>query len=462
MTTQRGPQAMQRTRVDVVVVGAGFAGLSAARAITNAGRSVQVLEARDRVGGLVLNHPLGDGQVVEAGGQFIGPTQDRMAVLAREFSVDTYPTYNQGHAVAVIGGQQVAGGRDSAIMREYAGLLARLNAMAGDVPVDAPWRAARAREWDAQTLQTWLEANTDMPEAMLLFSSLAKLWGAEPRDVSLLFALFYIAAAGNETTPGTLNRLLDVRDGAQDLRFVGGSQLLAQRMADALGARVLLSTPVRAIERWSGGGVRVAADGYTVEAQRVIVAIPPALAAEIHYEPQLPTMRAQLFQRLPMGSAMKAEAVYDRPFWRYAGLSGQSLIGGGPIRLTFDNTPPSGRPGIFLGFIGGEHARPWSTRPAGDRRAAVLRSFASVVGDQALNPIDYFEVDWPSEQWSRGGPVAYAGPGVLLDYGSTIREPVGPIHWAGTQTATYWNGYMEGAVRSGERAANEALSLLRP
>jgi monoamine oxidase len=163
---------------------------------------------------------------------------------------------------------------------------------------------------------------------------------------------------------------------------------------------------------------------------------------------------------MPMGSLMKAEAVYERPFWRDDGLSSSSIIGGGPIIGTWDNTPPSGRPGIVMGFIGGEHARSWSLRPAGEGRAAVLGNFASVVGDGALTPMDYFEVDWPGEQWSRGGPVAYAPPGVLLDYRNTIREPVGPIHWAGTETATFWNGYMEGAVRSGERAAGEVLPLL--
>jgi monoamine oxidase len=246
---------------------------------------------------------------------------------------------------------------------------------------------------------------------------------------------------------------------AQPPRTTARVQLLAQRMAAALGERVILSAPVRAIE-WTATGVRVTADGQRVDAQRVIVAVPPPLAVEIHYEPGLPTMRYQLLQRMPMGSLMKAEAFYDRPFWRDDGLSGQALFGGGPVRSSFDNTLPSGRPGIYLGFIGGEPARTWTLRPAEEQRAAVLRNFASVVGDRALAPTDLFVMDWPSEQWSRGGPVAYAPPGVLLDYRNTIREPVGPIHWAGTETATFWNGYMEGAVRSGERAASEVLRLL--
>jgi monoamine oxidase len=326
------------------------------------------------------------------------------------------------------------------------------------VPVDAPWTAARAREWDSQTIHTWLETNDATPAAMELFGSI-NLWGAESRDVSLLFFLFYIAAAGNEQTPGTLSRLLTIRNGAQELRFEGGSQLLAIRIAESLGDAVILSAPVREID-WSGRRVRVRADGHVIAAERVIVAIPPSLAAAIEYEPKLPTPRAQLYQRWPMGSLMKVIAVYDRPFWRDEGLSGVSELGGGPIHVTLDNTPPTGSPGVFFGLVGGEYARRWSRIPADERRAAVLADFASVIGDRALEPDDYFEVDWPSEEWSRGCPGAYMPTGVLLDFGSTIREPVGPIHWAGTETATFWNGYMEGAVRSGERAASEVLEAL--
>jgi monoamine oxidase len=332
--------------------------------------------------------------------------------------------------------------------------------MARTVPVDAPWRASRAAEWNSQTLQTWLDANAETREGMALFVNYSDLWGAAPRDVSLLFALFYIAAAGNQRTPGKLDRLLQTRGGAQELRFVGGSQLIAQRIARALGQRVVLSAPVRAITR-RRGGVRVQTDGVTVDAQRVIVAVPPPLAAAISYEPGLPALRAQLMQRLPMGWLAKAEAIYDRPFWRAANLSGQSVIDVGPVDSTFDNTLPGGRPAVLFGFVGGHHARVWSPQPAAVRRRTVLQNFATILADdRALRPRDYFELDWGREDWSRGSPVAYAPPGVLLDYGHVLRPPVGPIHWAGTETSTFWNGYMDGAVRSGERAANEALRLL--
>ena len=162
-----------------------------------------------------------------------------------------------------------------------------------------------------------------------------------------------------------------------------------------------------------------------------------------------------------MGSLIKVEAVYPQPFWRNAGLSGQSVLGPGPVRSTFDNTPPSGHPGIIIGFVGGSRARLWPSLSDAERRSAALANFAAVLGDEALTPTEYFEFNWPGEEWSRGGPVGYAGPGVLHDYATTLRVPVGPIHWAGTATATFWNGYMEGAVRAGERAAREVLGLTR-
>jgi monoamine oxidase len=450
MALPRAVEASSSSNADVVVVGAGFSGLAAARKIANGGKSVLVLEARDRVGGKVLNKVLEDGDITEAGGTYIGPTQTRMFALTREYGVSLYPTYDKGSTVTVIGGNRVVGGYDPALTAEYHKLVTLLDAMSREVPVDAPWTARNAAEWDSITLYSWLVANNASADALEVFSSVADLWGAETPDVSLLFALYYIAAAGNETTPGSLERLLDVDNGAQQYRFVGGSQLLAQLIAKKLGKSVVFNSPVRAIQ-WSDEGVCVISDTLTVEAGHVI------LAAGIQYEPKLTTPRAQFMQRYPMGSLIKVEAIYERPFWRDAGLSGLSSMAPGPVRSTFDNSPQRGHVGILIGFVGGARARGWNRLPADERRAAVLGGFAAAFGNDALGPTEYFEFDWPSEQWSRGGPVGYAGPGVLLDFGSTIRESVGPIHWAGTEASTFWNGYMEGAVRSGERAAREVL-----
>ena len=306
--------------------------------IAKAGRSVLILEARDRVGGKVLNQSIGHGEITEAGATYIGPTQDRMASLALEYKIGTYPTWDQGDSVTIINGNRVVGGFDPALQSEYAALVASLNEMAATIPVSDPTAAANAAEWDSQTLYSWLESQGASSGALEAFGSVADLWGAEPRDVSLLFALYYIAAAGDAATPGTLQRLLDITGGAQELRFEGGSQVLAEAIAAELGQRVSLGVPVREIN-WSGNGVMVTTDKRTLRARQVILAMAPALAAGIRFEPKLPTPRAQFLQRLPMGSLVKVEAVYAQPFWRTAGLSGQSVNGSGPVRSTFDNTP---------------------------------------------------------------------------------------------------------------------------
>jgi len=450
-------------QAEVVVVGAGLAGLTTARALVQAGRSVVVLEARDRVGGRTLNHRLADGRVVEKGGQFIGPTQDHIARLAREVGVETFSTYVEGENVYYADG----------LRRTYTGDLPpdplalpdalvsieRVNQMSREVPVDAPWTAARADEWDGQTMESWLRGNNVLPRTRelvdVLFNSLL---GGQSRDTSLLFTLVYVAGFGNEDEPGTLDRGIATKGGAQEQRFVGGSQLVSQRVTRELDGRVVLNAPVRRLTQ-DATGVDVVTDNGTWRAQRVVVAVPPPLAARISWEPALPAAHDQLLQRLPMGTLMKVEAVYDQPFWR-PDLTGMSLNLEGPVVTTFDNTPPEGSPGVLMGFVGGRHWRAVAHLPQAERRRQVLRNFATVVGDRALQPVDYLEHDWVRDPWSVGGPVAVAGPGTTVDFGFRIRRPVGRVHWAGTETSTYWNGYMDGAVRSGERAAAEVVALL--
>jgi monoamine oxidase len=334
-----------------------------------------------------------------------------------------------------------------------------LDLMAGQIDVTAPWNASQADNWDKETLQTWLDTNSITPNTKALASAaMQAIFGAEPREVSLLFCLYYIAAAGNESNPGNFERLINTRGGAQQDRFLGGSQLIPMRMAHSL-SHVIQGSPVRSISQTSSG-VTVRSDKLTVQAKRVIVAIPPVMASRIHYDPDLPVERDQLMQRLPQGTLMKAEAVYERPFWREQGLTGTTVSTEGPAYLTFDNTPPDGSPGVLFSFIGGDNLRRWSRQPADARRKAILQSFATYFGSEALNPTDYFEMNWSNETWNRGCPVAVPGPGVYTSYGWHIREAVERIHWAGTETSTWWNGYMDGAVRSGERAAGEVLGAL--
>jgi monoamine oxidase len=458
-----------RRHADVVVIGAGFAGLSAARELVRDDRTVFVLEARNRVGGRVRNRSIGGGEESETGGTFAGPTQDHILALAADLGVDTFPTFNEGENVYFADGSRMTysdsgptgtAPPDPTILPDLATVVARLDEMSKEVPVDAPWESSSAGAWDGQTLEQWINENSASPRFRALVPAATRpIFGAEPRELSLLFTLFYIAASGDERNVGTFERNFNTRDGAQMFRFVGGSQLICDRLAHELGPRVKLRTPVRRITV-GRSGVRVESSRYVVTAKRVIVAVPPVLAGRIHYSPGLPASRTAFTAAMPQGTLLKVTAVYDRPFWRELGLNGTAVSLNGPVNATFDDSPPDGSPGVLFGFVGGDEARGFRGQSKADRRAAVLKNFADYFGAAALSPRAYFETDWPGAKWSRGGPVGIAGPGVVTAHGPALRQPVGRIHWAGTETSNYWNGYMDGAVRSGKRAAREVLDRL--
>ena len=456
---------------DVAVVGAGFAGLTAARELRRAGRSVIVLEARDRVGGRALNKEIGGGDISERGATFVGPTQDHILGLAKELGVGKFRNFDNGDNVYVnsTGDRSTYSDRgptgsappDPLILPDLARTVQRLDKMSTEVPVDAPWEAPSASEWDQQTFATWLLENTDKSQFRQLVSvgATRPIFGSEPADLSLLFVLYFLAASGNEENPGTFERNFNTRSGAQMWRLAGGSQRLCLKMAHTLGDRLILRAPVRSIAQ-EGDRVTVRTRSLDVEAKRAIVAVPPTLAGRVAYHPRLPARRDQLTQRLPQGSLIKATAVYDEPFWRDAGLNGSTVSYEGPANTTFDDSPRDGSQGVIFGLVGGNGARSFAAMSQSERRAAVLRNFRRYFGSKAAHPRDYFETNWTEKTWTRGCPVAIAGPGTLTEFGSAIREPVGNIHWAGTETSTFWNGYMDGAVRSGKRAAGEVLDSL--
>jgi len=444
---------------DVLVVGAGLAGLTAARDVSAAGRSVLVLEARVRVGGRIVNHDIGDDKIVEMGGQWAGPTQDRVLAAAAELGIETFPTYDTGQRVLHFNGKR--GLYSGAIPRispliiaDIGQAQARMEAMAKRVPTDAPWTAANAEKLDGQTFETWARRATFSHSAYSLLTLAAEaVFGAEPGDMSLLHVLFYSHSGG------TFQRLIDTTGGAQQDRFFGGSALIAERLAEKLGAIVRLDAPVSKIEV-TGDKVTATTPLGQFEGRQIIVTCPPLLAGRIEYEPALPHWREQLTQRTPMGSVIKCQVIYDEPFWRNDGLSGQATGDGEGSRIVFDNSPPDGSPGILLAFLEGDGARTLGRQPEAIRRQAVLDSLVRYFGPRAGKPEDFVERDWQQEKWSGGCYGTLFGPNVWTRYGHALREPVGPIHWAGTETATQWAGYMDGAVRSGERAAADVLDKL--
>jgi len=450
---------MDRIETDVVVVGAGLAGLAAARRLTARGVDATVVEARDRVGGRTLNEELGGGEVVELGGQWVGPGQDRVLALIAELGLETFPTWSAGESLFERGGRV---GRyrgtipraNPAALAELGLALRRLDRMAARVDPERVWEQEELAGWDAVTVASWMRRHLRTGVGRdLLRLAIEAVWAAEPEDVSLLHALFYIRSAGS------IGALLDTEGGAQDSRVVGGTQLISLRMAAELGDRVRLGRPVRAI-RWEGPGATVEADGLTVAARRAIVAIPPALAGRIRYEPALPAARDGLTQRMVQGTVVKTMTIYPEPFWRELGLSGQATSADGPVSVVFDNSPPSGRPGVLLAFLEGDAARAATNLPAAERRELVLDCLVRLFGARAARPERYVDKAWAADEWSRGCYGGYLPTGAWLAYGHALRAPVGPLHWAGAETATEWAGYMEGALRSGERAADEAAAAL--
>lgn len=455
-------------QVDVVVVGAGIAGLVAARKAATAGASVLVVEARDRVGGRVLNHPLRSGGTIEAGGAFIGPTQGHIQALARSLGVRTFKENVEGSSVyisSLTGRQEYTGTvpPDPTILADAAVLLTRIDRMAAEIAVDAPWEHPSALEWDAMTFGEWLRRNALNGTGI---DNLIRSWtqpgfGADPDELSLLYVLWYVACSGDERHVGTFARNSDTTGGAQERRFVGGSQLVPLRLAQRLGDIVALRAAVTRIDQPTGERAVVHTTRGRVRARRVIVAAPPPLVLDIDWFPRLPHTRRRLLSRMGMGELMKCDAVYRTPFWRADGLNGFGLNDSGAARAVFDNTPANGSPGVLLAFVGGGTWREYGVLPRAQRRKAVLEGFAAMFGEKALHPIEYTEQDWTREQWTRGGPTAVMGPGTMTSFGHVIRQPFGRVHWAGTETSTYWTGYMDGAVRSGKRAATEVLDGLR-
>jgi monoamine oxidase len=449
----------ERIETDVCVVGAGYAGLTAARRLTQEGKDVVVLEARDRVGGRVWTRQSAGGAPVDMGGTFLSPKQDRILALAREVGATTYRTNIVGDSLLVSRGkvrryESTKTPRINPLaLASFGQAAARLDAMAKKVPVDAPWDAPKADEWDAQTVGSWLtRRRVPTREARgILEATLSYLFASHLSEVSLLNLLFLIRSGG-----GIVN-FMQIEDGYQHFQVHGGAQTIAQRVADELGDAIHLSTPVHAI-RQTKDAVEVTSPDLTVAARRVIVTIPPALASRILYDPPLPGDKALLLHQLPAGTEVKVVVIYDRPFWREDGLCGASVDTRDPFEVTLDTSPEDVSTGVMALYAAGPRARVLESVGAEERRRIVLDILTRRFGPRAADPAELYEQNWAEQEWTRGCSMAHFGTGVLTQFGPQIRQPVGRIHFAGTETAGVSHGAIDGAVRSGERAAGEVLA----
>lgn len=449
----------EQLSTDVVVIGAGLAGLTAATALVDAQTETLVLEARDRVGGRTYTERLDDGTVVDLGGQWLGAGHVALRELADELGCETFLTYDIGDQLDVRRGvphrfSGILPRDDAAMVADLTVAYDRLHALTAGINLEAPWTSPDALELDSTTFHTWIEQNVGSVTAKERLGAVTRaVWAAEPADVSLLHILFYARSNGG------LGQLTSTTGGAQERRFVAGSQSVSLKLAERLGDRVHLDAPVWTVRRTDEEVVVGTAD-LEVTADHAVVALPPTLAGLIRYDPPLPPLRSQLTQRTPMGSVIKVFCSYREPFWRADDLCGQVLSDRGPVRVVFDNSPPDSEVGVLLGFIEGADARQWMGRPVEERRAAVLANLTAYFGQRAGDPLEYREQTWAAEPYSGGCYAMYLPPGVWTSYGAALREPVGRLHWAGSDIAVHSAGYMDGAVHSGRAAAAEVLAQL--
>ncbi|MGC1341853.1 MAG: FAD-dependent oxidoreductase [Candidatus Binataceae bacterium] len=442
--------------VDVAIIGAGISGLVTARELGKTGvNSVLVLEARDRVGGRTLNSPIPGGSVVESGGQWIAPNHLEIYALAKELGIATFDTYDTGQTVFFLGGQHVvgdagldaAGGASSKALVEAVG---KLEALTRTVVLEAPWKTPDAVALDRQTLAEWISANLKDPTASFLLGNVlaTSLYG-NPANLSLLFTMFQAKSLGG------IAEQISVKGGDEQMRFVGGSQLLSLKMAQQLGDRVILDAPVKSISNWDRGPVAIEVGSRRITAKQVVIAMMPADNRRITFEPALPPMRAGLIRKSVAGVGTKFNIVYERPFWRARGLSGQSMSDTPTLITTLDNSPPSGKPGVLVGFTQGA----WPAGTPVEPRASVAAALAKVFGPEALKPIDYVTINWGAQHWNAGCTTPMP-PELLTHYGPAMWPSVGRITWAGAESSPISYGNMNGAVRAGIHAAQEVKHKL--
>jgi monoamine oxidase len=448
--------ARDRTIYDVLVVGAGLAGLTAAKKIHDSGRNVLVLEARNRVGGHTFDIPIGDGAVVEMGGEWTGPGQSNLQALASQLGVKSFESYSNGNNLYYRKGDLLKYGGDippaePGALVQLEQVIVDLNEITKGFPGNEPWTSPRAGAYDLQSVGSWIAARNMNDEAAFLTGlAIRGIYGEEAGQVSLVDLLGEIWGVG-----GDFNTAIG---SAQSTRFVGGTQQLSTGLARQLGKSVRLKSPVVLVER--GKIITLRTESGSFRGRQLILTAPKSVTAAIRFEPSLPAAYLQYFQRQPSGATVKVQALYETAFWRNSRLSGSVVSDSGPIEIVYDNSPPSGTPGVLVGFAEGNQGRSMFSLSEADRRSVVVSNLVRYFGPQAAKLTDYHDMVWAHEEYSGGAYGSFNPPGVITALGQAVNGPVGNIRFAGADYSAYWPGYMEGAIISGEGAAAQAMASL--
>lgn len=509
MATTAAPAAETATDVteitDVVVIGAGPAGLTAAYTLAKAGRSVTVIEARNRVGGRTWNGTVLDDRgrehFIEIGGQWISPDQTRLSALVDELGLETFPRYRDGQSVYISpdGTRHTYTGDRLPVSdhtrEETEKLIALMDDLAEEVGAETPWAAARAEELDTVAFRTWLHRHSDDREAIDNVS----IYVASGMLTKPSYAFSTLQAVLMAASAGSFSNLVD-ENFILDRRVIGGMQTVSVRLAEKireLGGRILLETPAHQID-WhdvdpdtadplngipadvrdgvsdngSSGSVTVHATGpdgeVTVHATDAVLAVPPNLYNRIRFVPPLPREQHIAHQHISMGLVIKVHAVYDTPFWREAGLSGTAFGGGRLVQEVYDNTNygpygPDGTTaedpfGTLVGFVSDVNAEQMWALPEEERRHRILSAMAEYLGPQTMEPVAFYLSDMAAEEWTRGAYATSYDLGGLHRWGHLQNRPTGPVHYACSDIAAEGYQHVDGAVRQGEAAALAVLA----
>lgn len=468
---------MKQSNYDVAIIGAGFSGLSCATAIINSSDTppkVVVLEARSRVGGRISSDVVEVDKKevkVDTGGAYVGPTQDRILRVASDVGVTTYPVHLKGKTIQALETNSATKLFEGTIpllsvvqLIDFNKILSQWDKLAATVSVEAPWSHPDAAQLDAQTVGEWLRKSTWTEVAQKMGTFMINvILCKEPGEVSMLYWLMYIKSGQG------LMRLSDANNGAQERKFTQGACTICERLAERLGSeRILLDSPVQSIEQIETEGVTVVTassgsrDAHVYKVKYVVVALAPTLYSKISWKPQLPQAKSKLAAATSIGSIIKTNLYWSKPFWREKGLSGSVISQEGPVSYSYDDCGPDSKYNSIMGFVLARHAVAWSQKTKEERKQALADQYAEMFGiPEMRNPIAYVEKNWDLEEWSGGCYVGCMPPHVLTSWGKGLRDKFERVHFAGTETATKWVGYMDGAIEAGERSAYEVLVRLR-
>ncbi len=447
----------QTITTDTIIIGAGYAGIAAAKKLYEHRKDFIILEARDRIGGRTYTEQITCGATIDLGAKWIGPTQQHVWDWVKQTDTATFNTYDTGKNMLSYRGKisrytGVIPKIDPVSLIDLGLAINKINKLSQQILIEQPWTHPKAKEWDAMTLHTWMHKNIMTKKARHLFNiGIQTVFAAEASEVSFLHALFYCRSGDN------MDALISIPDGAQQTILEGGTQGLVKKIAQPFLEKIMLNEAVRKIEQ-NNHGITVTTDDLTVKAGKCILAIPPVLIDRMQFDPVLPQQKAQLYQRMPMGAAMKCFAIYKTPFWRKKGLSGQIVSDEYPVKVTFDVGHKEEDLGKILVFVEGNDARNFIDLPMEERQRMVLEKLVKYFGEEAAQPLQYIDKCWTEEEWTRGCYVGLMAPNTMTQFGRQLRTTFHHIHFAGTETAVRWNGYLDGAIESGYRTANEIIA----